>query len=249
MLYLGIGDSGNTPQHTDMYDQAQDPSRALGKIFRIDPLKQASRPYGIPADNPFVSQADYLPEIWALGLRHPQNICFDPKGTVERMILSDIGQAMIEEVNLGRKGANYGWPSREGPFATNRFDPQALYPLPADDATHGYTYPVAQYDHDEGRAIAGGYVFRSGAVPALQGHYLFGDIVNGRVFHVPVWTLRIGRRAVVKELTLKRNGQTVTLRDLVGNSSRVDLRFGQDELGEVYVLTKQDGRVRRMRPA
>ena len=53
----------------------------------------------------------------------------------------------------------------------------------------------------------------------------------------------------MKELTLRRNGEEVTLFDLVGTdpaAGRVDLRFGQDEAGEVYLLTKQDGVIRRI---
>jgi hypothetical protein len=62
----------------------------------------------------------------------------------------------------------------------------------------GYTYPVAQYDHSDGKAIAGGFVYRGSRVPALVGHYLFGDIVSGRVFHVPVADLRLGSQATIK---------------------------------------------------
>ena len=91
----------------------------------------------------------------------------------------------------GAKGANYGWPIREGTFVTDRFDDATLYALPANDAARNFTYPVAQYDHDEGNlarksAITGGFVYRGSAIPALQGHYVLGDIVTGRVFHVPV---------------------------------------------------------------
>ena len=87
-------------------------------------------------------------------------------------------------------------------------------------------------------------------MPSLAGHYLFGDIVNGRVFHVPVAILRLGSQATFKELRLFRNGAPVTLLDLVGaTNNRVDLRFGQDEVGEVYVMTKQEGVVYRLRAA
>ena len=87
-------------------------------------------------------------------------------------------------------------------------------------------------------------------MPALIGQYLFGDIVNGRVFHVPVDGLRPGHLATIRELALLRNGRSVRLADLVhGQPGRVDLRFGQDERGEVYVLTKQDGMIRSLRPA
>ena len=71
----------------------------------------------------------------------------------------------------------------------------------------------------------------------------------GRIFHVPAASLQLGSQATVHELTLVRDKQTVTLFDLVGTSpvdGRVDLRFGQDESGEMYVLTKQDGKIRRL---
>jgi glucose/arabinose dehydrogenase len=248
MLWLGVGDGGDF-DHPDPYNLAQNPGVAPGKLLRVDPLRRGSQAYTVPSDNPFVGRAGYLPEIWALGLRHPQNLSFD-RGGSGRMILTDIGKNNVEEVNLGIPGANHGWPLREGTFVTNRTNPNVLYALPADDARYGFTYPVAEYDHDEGRAIAGGFVYRGAAVPALAGQYLFGDIVNGRVFHVPEQELRFGRLATIHELTLLRQGRPVRLLDHVhGQPGRVDLRFGQGEDGEVYILTKQDGMVRKLRPA
>ena len=166
------------------------------------------------------------------------------------MILTDIGQKQIEEVNIGIKGANYGWPLREGRFVTDRTDENTLYALPADDAARGFTYPVAQYDHDEGKAITGGFVYRGTRVPALAGQYLCGDLVNGRVFHAPAAELRPGASVTLRELTLRQDGRPVTLAALIGRADgRVDLRFGQDQWGEIYILTKQDGRIRRLAPA
>jgi hypothetical protein len=185
MMFFGVGDGGNFPTNPDPYNQAQNPGLAPGKIFCIDPLPQGTRPYGIPGDNPFVGRPGHLPEIWAMGVRHPQNLCFD-RGGSGAFIIADIGQAHIEEINLGVKGANYGWPLREGTFVSDRTNPRTLYALPADDSTKGFTYPVAQYDHSEGFAVTGGFVYRGTAVPALVGHYLFGDIKNGRIFHIPV---------------------------------------------------------------
>jgi len=248
-MFIGVGDGGNWPSRPDPFDQAQDPRRALGKILRIDPLGSGEQAYGIPPSNPFRGRPGWLGEIWALGLRHPQNLSFD-RGGSGALLIADIGQNQIEEVNLGRKGANYGWPLREGTFATNRNNPDILYELPGND--RGFAYPVAQYDRGEARgsskaAIAGGFVYRGNAVPALFGHYLFGDLVSGRVFHVPVRDLQAGRQTAAKELTLRRRGQPVTLMALVGGTNRrVDLRFGQDEAGEVYILTKQDGRIRKL---
>ena len=254
-LFVTIGDGGNVPVHPDPFNLAQNTGSAHGKVFRIDPLKQADgSPYGVPHDNPFVGHTGFLPEIWALGLRHPLNLSVD-RGGVGAMILTDIGQHYIEEVNLLVKGGNYGWPKREGTFVTNRTNEDLLYALAAGDAQNGFTYPVAQYDHDDVvnqaglSAICGGFVYRGSAVPDLVGQYLFGDLVVGRIFHVPAASLQLGSQATVQELTLVRGKHTVTLFDLVGTSSvdgRVDLRFGEDEAGEMYVMTKQDGVVRRI---
>ena len=252
-LYLTVGDGGNDPNNGDPFNQAQNPGSALGKILRFVPLRQSDgRAYAVPSDNPFVGRPGWLPEIWALGLRHPQNLSFDVGGT-GKLICTDIGHHHIEEVNVIVRGGNYGWPLREGTFA---FAPNAarayqLHTLPANDAENGFIYPVAQYDHDEGNtkrrsAIAGGFVYRGSAIPSLTGHYICGDIVTGRIFHVPVSDLVIGKQTELKELTLKRAGNTIGLLNLVAGPDRVDLRFGQDRAGEIYVLTKQDGKVRKL---
>ncbi|MBK8906417.1 MAG: PQQ-dependent sugar dehydrogenase [Rhodospirillales bacterium] len=248
-LYIASGDGGNNPPRPDRFDAGQDLQQALSKILRIDPLKSGSASYTVPADNPFVGRSDALPEVWATGFRNPQNFSFDQGGRGD-LLIGEIGQAQIEEVNIGVAGGNYGWQPREGTFATARGDQGVLYTLPGDDS--GFTYPVAQYDHDEGRAIAGGFVYRGADIPELAGHYVFGDIAAGRVFHVPLSALQTaqksGRPAEIKELTLLVNGAERTLLDVV-KASRADLRFGQDANGEIYVLTKQDGQVRKLASA
>ena len=98
-------------------------------------------------------------------------------------------------------------------------------------------------------AITGGFVYRGSTIPALIGEYILGDMVTGRVFHVPVADLQLGAQAKLKELTLLHKGVVTTLMAIAGVGDRVDLRFGQDELGEIYILTKQDGKIRRLGPA
>ena len=94
----------------------------------------------------------------------------------------------IEEVNIVRNGENYGWMKREGYFSNGRFlggELKELYPLPPEildgRLKDGFTYPVVVYDHDEGRAITGGFAYH-GRIDALNGKFVFGDIHNGRVF-------------------------------------------------------------------
>ncbi|MBL8659452.1 MAG: PQQ-dependent sugar dehydrogenase [Rhodospirillales bacterium] len=252
-MYITTGDGGNTAP-SDPYNQAQDLGAALGKILRIDPLEQANhKPYGIPSDNPFVGHAGALPEVWALGFRHPQTLSFDTGGS-GKMLIADMGQAQIEEIDIGKAGANYGWPGREGTFATVRADPSKLYDLPGNDASFGFTYPVAQYDHDDPsfsnskHAVVGGFVYRGSDIPALKGQYLFGDLVNGTIYHVPVDDLKPGQQAHFEQLNLLDDGKPTSLLKLVG-ADRADLRFGEGQDGEIYIMTKQDGEIRTLAPA
>lgn len=246
LLYICVGDgeavAGGYPEAGHRLDSTH------GTLLRIDPLGNNSTngKYGVPASNPFVSDGDAntLAEIYAWGFRNPHRIFWDP-ASPERMFLVDIGERNGEELNLIIKGGDYGYSDREGTFRLDpATDPDTVLPLPANDATFNYVYPVAQYDHDEGRAIAGGIVYRGSAVPALVGKVIFGDIANGRVFYVDADSLALGSQAEIKEVQLKFNGANRSLLQMVGQS-RTDLRFGTDERGEIYLTTKRDGRIRR----
>ena len=247
LLYLGIGDGGATLHgHPEL---CQDRSRPWGTILRIDPLgrNSANGQYGIPASNPFAQDGDEqtLGEIFAYGFRNPHRISWDTGGK-RAMLISGIGEKNVEELNRGVAGANYGWPKREGTFLIDeRGDISLPYPLPPNDDALGFTYPVAQYDHDEGNAISGGFVYRGSAVPELQGTYVFGDIVTGRLFSVAADQLTLGKQAEIKELGLRVDGQPTTLRE-VTEINRVDLRFGLGFDNELYLFTKSDGRVWRV---
>ena len=269
MLYISMGDGGNNfpANPTDPYENGQNTGNPLGSILRIDPLGNNSTngQYGIPADNPFVGDPDLqftlgldesttpedetIDELFAFGLRNPHRFGWDNgfNGT-GNMFISDIGQASIEEINLGVSGANYGWREREGLYATDPYNENTLNALPADDALYGYTYPVAQYDHDEGNAIVGGFVYRGQAVSTLQGKYIFGDLVNGRLFYTDVDDMVLGNQADVHELTIFHDGAEQTLLGIIGNTPRADLRFGVDNDGEIYIITKRTGEIFRLVP-
>lgn len=250
LLYICFGDGGGGG---DPNDNGQDLATPLGSIARIDPLATSDgRAYDIPASNPFAGNADAAGEIWAYGLRHAQQFSWDTDG---RMFIADIGQDQIEEVNLGVAGANYGWRLREGTFATGheygtRLGP--VYPLPETDA-QAFAYPVAQYDHDEGFAVGGGYVYRGAAMPALYGWYVFTEFPRGRVFAIDTEDLRPGEPAEIVEVRLFFDGEERDLVAVAGfpnpyNSAypRVDARLGIDHDGELYLLTKGDGWIRRL---
>jgi glucose/arabinose dehydrogenase len=161
------------------------------------------------------------------------------------LLATNIGQANIESVNQIRKGHDYGWPMREGRFALHASDINFVYPLPANDAAYNITYPILQYDHDEGKAISGGFEYTGTAVPQLRGMYLFGDVPTGRLFYADLKNRKPNAQAVVKEWHIKYQGKTVMLHTLCG-TERVDLHFGKDAQGEVYLLTKPDGRVYKL---
>ncbi len=251
MLYICVGDAGTTIQ--GFPDNAHRLDSVLGTILRIDPMgsNSANGQYGIPGDNPWASDGDpnTFGEIWSYGFRNPHRISWDIAGD-GKMLSGDIGERNIEEVNLIEPGLDYGWNLREGTFVINPdFDqnPQngtrdEVFALPANDESLGFTYPVAQYDHDEGQAIVSGYVYRGSAAPLLDGYFLFGDIVNGRLFSVDADSLTQGTQASIKELTLEIDGSSTTLLSLVSDS-RVDLRFGYDEENELYLIEKRQGKV------
>src|ERR1700752_1969383 len=128
-LYIATGDNANGAN-------AQTLTNLLGKILRID--VEGGLPYEIPSDNPFIGTPGARPEIFALGLRNPWRVSFDSASG--KLFIADVGQSTIEEVNLGQKGANYGWPNAEGPSANPAF-----------------TNPIAFYDHSVGHSIIGGF--------------------------------------------------------------------------------------------
>jgi Glucose / Sorbosone dehydrogenase/Concanavalin A-like lectin/glucanases superfamily len=255
LLYIAIGDGGQGVRT----DHPQNLAMPHGKLFRIDPQGRDSSngKYGIPATNPWVGKPGVLGEIFAVGMRDPHRFSWDP-GPGHRMFLGHIGEHAIEAIYEVRAGDNFGWSEREGAFV---FDKAALnpchrlLPLPANDEVFGYTYPLAAYDHDPpptwnctsdiGRAVVGGFVYRGHQVPELRGKYIFGDIVDGRIFFTRAGEMHRGKKhlARIYELALfDTAGKPVTMQELAGDT-RVDLRFGRDGAGELYLLAKANGKI------
>jgi glucose/arabinose dehydrogenase len=250
-LYIASGDGGQGATGT----QPQTLDNPYGKLLRIDPLGSGGTGggFGIPSDNPHVGTAGALGEIWAIGMRDPHRFSWDRD--TGKMYLGHIGEHRIEAVYEVRPGDNYGWSEREGAFVYKRGDPSCgVYPLPADDAQNGYDYPVAAFDHnpppgfplcsDSGHAISGGFVYRGRDIPELRGKYVFTDLVDGRVFYTEANEMRRGGpMATIHEFMIyNAAGERVTMRQLAGDA-RVDLRFGSDAAGELYLLAKANGTV------
>jgi hypothetical protein len=252
LLYLAVGDGGLGVTSGD----AQNLGKPHGKILRIDP--GGGGRYAVPSTNPLVGRAGALGEIYAHGLRDPYRFTWDSDG---RLLLASIGEHNIESIYDVKPGDNFGWPEREGPFLVGKGDPTCgVYPLPADDARLGFTYPVAAFDHDapadfprcvdSGHAVIGGFVYRGSGVPMLSGQYVFADGVTGRLFHADASEMRRDSpRATIRALTLlDAQNRPVTMQDLAGDP-RVDLRFGRDAAGELYVLSKANGKIWRVKAA
>lgn len=166
MLYLGLGDGGGA------YDPAGNGANMatlLSKIIRIDVSSaHEDEPYGVPVDNPFVATFGARPEIWAVGLRNPWRMAFDPvDGT---LWAADVGQDAEEEVSIILPGRDYGWSRMEGTKCLSHgCDPS------------GIELPVAVYPHGPGCSITGGVVSRGGDLHALDGSFLFADFCTGKI--------------------------------------------------------------------
>ena len=210
LLYLGLGDggAGNDPE-----GRGQDLSEPLGSILRVD--VQSGTSYTIPADNPFVGQAGVLPEVWSYGLRNPWRFSFDRASG--DLYIADVGETRYEEVDVapassgGGKGTNFGWNIMEGAHC-----------LTGDTCDQtGLTLPAFEYGHDQGCSIIGGYVYRGGAIPDLQGLYFYADLCQGWVRSL---RYSAGEASEVTDWPTLRPGGSV-------------FSFGEDAAGELYVLS------------
>lgn len=244
LLYFGFGDGGsNNIKHPEIGHHM---NSFLGSIMRIDPAGNNSKngQYGIPPDNPFVKETNpaTVKEIYAYGFRNPHRFSWDQTHS-NRMIATDIGEANIEELNLIEKGGDYGWPGREGIYGiTTTRDLKTVYTLPEIDRQL-YKMPFAQYDHEEGNAISGGYVY-DGDLTELEGKYIFGDIVSGRLFFVNTDPLMSD--STVYELSIFQDGKETSLREM-SQMKRIHLRIGYDRVAkQLYVITKADGKIYRV---
>jgi len=247
LLYVGYGDGGsNNIKHPEFGHHLKS---FLGTIMRIDPTGTNSKngKYGIPASNPFVNEVDpaTVKEIYAYGFRNPHRLAWD-KANKNRMIATDIGESNIEELNIIENGGDYGWPNREGSFGiTTLKDLKTVFKLHKSDVEL-YKSPFAQYDHEDGFAISGGYIYE-GDIRPLQNKYIFGDIVNGKLFYVNIDPLLSD--STVYELAITRGGKETNLQEM-SHAKRLHLRIAYDQyLKELYVITKVDGKIRRVTKA
>lgn len=267
----GGGPNASNPTQTQRLDTI------MTAILRIDPRSPSEThgqkglgDYTIPMANKFAADGDpkTLGEIYAYGFRNAHRLSWDMEdGT---MYASDIGMDNIEELNIVRNGENYGWMRREGLFENGRFRGGALnqlYPLPAEildgRQKDGYTYPVAMYDHDEGRAITDGFAYH-GKIAALRGKFVFGDIQRGRIFAADIAALKKADDGIpqtvapieevqlyVKDASGKRvdvSFQELIEKTMEAKIPRADLHISRTRDGELLLTSRQDGMIRMLVP-
>ena len=210
MLYAGFGDGGGGG---DPDENAQNLSRILGKLIRIDPRPDGG--YSIPAGNPFRGRSGARPEIYAYGLRNPYRFSFDRRRG--HLVIGDVGQDAIEEIDFvpgraedrpPRGGYNFGWDIFEG---RSRYE---------SGSAPGHVPPVLQHSQEAGFcSIIGGYVIRDRALGrGWTGRYVYGDYCDGtiRVAH-------LRRPNAPSRATRLRVGALVS--------------FGEDGRGRVYAVS------------
>ena len=222
-LYIATGDGGGAG---DPQGNGQRLDTLLGKILRIDVNDRSQGEYGIPDDNPFRGDSGARPEIWSYGLRNPWRFSFDR--ATGAMWIGDVGQNQWEEIdfepNASDGGTNWGWNIKEG---TRCFATQTE--CSAAGATDDMTDPVAEYSHDFGCSVTGGFVYRGRRYESMRGLYFFADYCSGNM-----WTLPAARRGEEETLRLE--------------SGRSIASFGENEAGELFVVDHQ-GELLRVVPA
>lgn len=212
--YLYIG-MGDGGGAGDPDLNGQNPKTLLGKLLRIDVNK--GDPYAIPSDNPFADGVNGAKEVWAYGLRNPWRFSFDQLNG--DLYIGDVGQDNYEEVDYlpagSKGGTNFGWNVIEGNHCYNA----------SSCNTGGFTPPVLEYEHTFGCSITGGYVYHGGAFPNFQGYYFFSDYCTGRL-----WVTQKPASGDWTMATASSTGKAVS-------------GFGQDEIGELYLLDYNSGDV------
>jgi glucose/arabinose dehydrogenase len=211
-LYMAPGDGAFS-------QNAQNTNTLLGKVLRIDVTDEIT--YSVPASNPFTQTVNYRPEIWAYGLRNPWRFSFDME--TGEFYIADVGQEQWEEVNrqpAGSSGQNYGWRCYEGNHTFNTSGCPISTTL---------TFPITEYSHALGSAIAGGYVYRGAEYPSLDGYYFFADNGSRRF-----WAINTA------------NNEVTALGQMLSPGANPST-FGQDPEGEMYVADLSSGNIYKLK--
>jgi glucose/arabinose dehydrogenase len=237
-LYMSLGDGGgandglaDSPPSHGPGGNGQNTQVLLGKVHRLDLSTPGT--YSIPPTNPFANGVNGRPEIYAYGLRNPYAFSFDDRpGGTNRLYLGDVGQLLVEELDIIENGKNYGWVKKEGTLCFDPFNP-TVPPPPATCANATGPFgeplidPIAQYLHPQGVSIIGGFVYRGSQFPELYGKYLFGDFSQN------------GINPLGRLLYMDVDAGSTQIQEFILNVpfGRFLRGIGQDADGEIYLLT------------
>jgi len=206
-LYISTGDA-TAPSPPDALDTGQDISDLLSSVLRIDvDHSEAERNYRVPPDNPFVHLAGARPEIWAYGFRNPWKMSFDRQ--TGELWVGDVGWELWELIYKVERGGNYGWSAVEGPQSVKPNGKRGPTPI---------LPPMKVHPHSEAASITGGFVYRGKRLPELQGAYIYGDWVTGKI-----WGLR------------QENGKATWSRELATPNVQI-VSFAESSDGELVVM-------------
>ncbi|XP_064158629.1 HHIP-like protein 1 [Anguilla rostrata] len=231
-LYIFIGDGGRGGDPFGKFGNSQNKSTLLGKVLRVDvDNNDDSAPYSIPSDNPFLREKSSRPEIYAYGVRNMWRCSIDRGDPVTgegrgRLFCGDVGQNKFEEVDLIVKGGNYGWRAKEG-FSC--YDKQLCKNSTLDDILPIYAYP-----HKMGKSVTGGYIYRGCEMPNLNGLYIFGDFMSGRLMSLQ--ENKDTNEWQYKEICMG-TGQTCRFPKLINSYYKYIISFAEDEAGELYFMS------------
>ncbi|XP_039897434.1 HHIP-like protein 2 [Simochromis diagramma] len=231
-LYIFTGDGGKAGDPFGKYGNAQNKSALLGKVLRIDVdgSDPSGMPYRIPPDNPFLRDPGARPEVFAYGVRNMWRCSVDRGDPVSgygrgRIICGDVGQNRYEEIDIIIKGGNYGWRAKEG---FECYDMKLCQNSSLNDIL-----PIFAYSHHVGKSVTGGYVYRGCESPNLNGLYIFGDFMSGRIMALEEdrTTGNWKERSVCMGDT-----QTCSFPGLINQHHKFIISFAEDEAGELYFL-------------
>ncbi|XP_044211101.1 HHIP-like protein 1 [Thunnus albacares] len=230
-LYIFIGDGGRAGDPFGKFGNSQNKSTLLGKALRVDVNNNDDgTPYSIPSDNPFLGEKEARPEIYAYGVRNMWRCSIDRGDAITgqgrgRMFCGDVGQNKFEEVDLIVKGGNYGWRAKEG-FSC--YDRKLCQNSSLDDIL-----PIFAYPHKLGKSVTGGYIYRGCQMPNLNGLYIFGDFMSGRLMSLKE-NVTTGEWQY-NEVCMGRD-QTCRFPKLINSYYKYIISFAEDEAGELYFL-------------
>ncbi|XP_039527040.1 HHIP-like protein 1 [Pimephales promelas] len=233
-LYIFTGDGGMAGDPFGKFGNAQNKSALLGKALRIDVDDNERGPlYRIPPDNPFIHEPNARPEVYAYGVRNMWRCSVDrgdpnTKEGKGRIFCGDVGQNKYEEIDIVEKGRNYGWRAKEG-FSC--YDKKLCANSSLDDVLPIYAYP-----HKMGKSVTGGYVYRGCENPNLNGMYIFGDFMSGRLM-----SLKENRNTHSWEYSeiCMGVGLTCSFPGLINNYYPYIISFAEDEAGELYFMSTE----------